>query len=101
MWSASNAPAAMPPRRRRTSSRNVIKLRQSYAARRKGTVLGDGKSRWGCHVKDGFGGCPFVEGSVDTAKELGLPIVRPTGGMTKLCVNRTVQIDPGPHMKYA
>ncbi len=78
-----------------------IALRQRYASQRHGTVLGDGKSRWICSVVAGCAGCPFVEGSVTVAKELGLPIVVPTGPRTKLCGGGTVQVQPGIHMKHA
>lgn len=81
--------------------RAKIDERYRYAMRRHKTVLGDGKSRWGCPALNGKVGCPFVEGSVEAARDEGQPIVTPPETKTAFCKQTTVQIPPGKHMKYA
>lgn len=81
--------------------RAKIDERYRYAMRRHKTVLGDGKSRWGCPALNGKVGCSFVEGSVEAARHESLPIVTPPEAKTAFCKQTTVQIPPGKHMKYA
>jgi hypothetical protein len=81
--------------------RSQIDERFKFAMRRHKTVLGDGKSRWGCPALNGKVGCPFIEGTVEVARESGQPIVVPPEAKTPFCKQTTVQIPPGRHMKYA
>ena len=46
-------------------------------------------------------GCPFVQDSVASARELGQPTVVPPEAPTRFCEQETVQIEAGKHMKYS
>ena len=84
-----------------TAFKAKITERWAFAMRRHKTVVPDGKSRWGCPALNGKVGCGFIDGSIETARELGLPIVTPPATKTKFCEQTTVLIPPGKHMKYA
>lgn len=61
---------------------------------------GDGKTRWGCPAAAGKVGCIFVEGSLETAFVVGLPIVNAPAQPHRFC-RGSVQMDSGSHMKHA
>jgi hypothetical protein len=78
-----------------------IRQRQAYAMRRVKSHVPDGASRWECPARAGKLGCPLVDGSVQTARDLELPIVtRPPrdGEREACCTQRTfmIRVQPGP-----
>ena len=76
-----------------------IAERQTYAMRRVKSHVPDGASRWECPARAGKLGCPLVEGTVEVARELELPVVAkpPTGPATPTCcTQRTFMIRVEP-----
>lgn len=80
-----------------------IEERRAYAFRRNAT-LANGTTQWICCGRAGTVGCPKIEGSVEAARDLGLPIIvlpepAPAAKEPRCCTNATVTIKDGPHMK--
>jgi hypothetical protein len=75
-----------------------IQQRQAYAMRRVKSHVPDGASRWECPARAGKVGCPLVPGSVDAARELGQPVVRPPAPRARgaACTQRTFMIRVEP-----
>ena len=92
-------PTSSPADKDRFASK--IRERQTYAMRRVKSHVPDGVSRWECPAWAGKLGCPLVEGSVDAARQLELPVVaKPPSvpGRPRCCTQRTfmLRVDP-PH----
>jgi hypothetical protein len=78
-----------------------ISERFSYAMRRVSSHIPDGRTRWECPARAGKLGCPIVEGSVQVARELELPVVaNPPAEAEReaCCTQRTfmIRVEP-PH----
>lgn len=94
-------PGVMASKEEHAAFRVSIQERWRFAMQRRKRLGTDGKTRWTCPAKAGKVGCPFVQDSVASARELGQPTVVPPEAPTKFCEQETVQIEAGKQMKYA
>ncbi|WP_028652654.1 hypothetical protein [Nocardioides halotolerans] len=92
-------PGIGAPKADREKFDDLIAERQTYAMRRVKSHIPDGASRWECPARAGKIGCPHVEGTVEVAHQLDLPVVaRPPAEDAKptCCTQRTFMIRVQP-----